>query len=436
MLHYSLTCLEALFDQGLAVRTPYDIHGYFDQLGSLADFQSYHSWSEVDGQVDDLVDVSGFPYHYPSNSPEALYLRGKRFIETTAVPLTPVRGERPVDSMPTSASKTPTLKLSRPSDVSPYDRRYKKQGLTYENRRKSRISEQLDIKPFPLTSQPAQEDRICYCREPADGSELVQCCSPNCMIGTFHLRCLNLEEPLEEGEEVYCSYCAESLGADDDRENESDALPVTGEVHAEHRCQSVPTSPLPKLLEDSDVHGEQVEGAPSSDTNTSSNTDRPSPSAFVAINCPLTNLSVFHCTQTDGARSPLPATPYLKPTSATSSQTRSDREKKQVPVSLQPDSSQISFADLAPFIGVSHLSYSPLGLTNEEAEAFLNWKQSCPKSRLLDALPVRERVKKGLKPSDAWDRVNTRGCILPENGLVPHKLSKQLSIINKKEISD
>lgn len=177
--------------------------------------------------------MSGFLYHCPSNSPEALNLRGKRDDETELLPLTPVQGKHLANPVQTPASKTPNLKFSRPDDVSPFIRRYRKQGLTYKSRRKSRTSEQLETGRTPEASRPEQEVQICYCREAANGLELVRCSSPNCMIGTFHFQCLNLQEPLEEGDEVYCDYCAEDLSADDDSETVGSIYTVAEGVHAE-----------------------------------------------------------------------------------------------------------------------------------------------------------------------------------------------------------
>lgn len=429
MLHYSLTCLEGLFDRGLSHETPYEVDGHVDQPGQSAHSICHNPTGEVTCQVDGLADVSGFPYHYPSNSPEALYLRGKRDDETELLPRTPVRGKRPASPVRTPASQTPNLKLSRPNDVSPFLRRYRKQGLTYENRRKSRTSEQLETGCTPKTSRPEQEVRICYCRDAANCLELVQCSSPNCMIGTFHLECLNLQEPLEVGDEVYCDYCAENLSADDDGETVEDVYTVTGGVHAEDECTAGTASPVPELLGDSNVQVGYPEETASSATDLSSDAVTPRHNGFVAINDPKTCPNIHRYAQADGARSPIPATPYLKPTSTPSSKAASERQKKQSQVPLQPGSSQISFADLAPFIGLSHLAYSPLGLTNNEAREFVHWKNSCPKSRLLEALPIEERIEKGLKPSEAWYPVNHQGYVLLQNGFAPRKLSELLDLV-------
>ena len=432
VLHYTLTCLEDLFDRGLSTETPYEVDGHIDRPSESELSTSRSRVDKVTSQVDGLVDVSGFPYHYPSNSPEALYLRGKRDNESILRPLTPVRGTRPASPVRTSTSQTPSLKLSRPNDASPFVRRYKKQGLTYESRRKSRTSEQLEIGCRPKASRPEQEMRICYCREAANCLELVQCSSPNCMIGTFHLQCLNLQEPLEEGDEIYCDYCAENLSADDDSETGEDAYTVTGGVHAEDECAAGTASPVPELLEGSNVQGGYPEGTASPATDSGNHAVTRGHKGFVAINDPKTCLSIHRYAQTDGPPS-VPAKPYLKPTSTPSSKTRSERQKKQARVSLQPGSSQISFSDLAPFIGLSHLAYSPLGLTNNEARVFLHWKKSCPKSRLLKALPIGERIEKGLRPSEAWYPVKPQGYVLPHEGFAPCKLSGLLDLVSGTE---
>lgn len=122
--HYNLACLEAIFDRGLTISEPY----------------------EFDGQSDGAVDnPNTFPYHFPSNSPEALKLRKRRYAEIEEI----LQEEHAHKSKsPTAelkrdvADNSPNLKLTRANNVSPYEQRYKKQGLQYA-RKQSRVSDEV-----------------------------------------------------------------------------------------------------------------------------------------------------------------------------------------------------------------------------------------------------------------------------------------------------
>ena len=406
VLHYSLTCLEDLFDRGLCSGTPHEIDGHFDTPTEQA--------------------TTEFPYHFPSNSPETRRLRSERQDEIREmVQMTPVKARS--SARKEKSPETPNLKLARPSDVSPYVRRYKKQGLTWQTRGKNKLSEQ-NVSSSLQKSRTSQETLICYCREPADGSELVYCSSPACMIGQFHLRCLQLNEPLEEGDEVYCAYCAEDLTPDCSSESESDLSP---RIHPDDwdESQSIPTSPAPEA-QDSIITVNRAEESRGSEHEMDYNADTASSPGFVAVNSPAAVKDASDFAQFDGTHSDLPATPYLKPTSTSSHTIKTKREKKRARVSPQPGSSEVSFADLAPFISVSHLTHSPLGLMNNEARIFMHWKRLCPSSKLLQTGLIKEHAKQGQEPGEDGSLMIEHGSE-KENGVARNKLSEMLKIVSE-----
>ena len=403
--HYSLTCLERLFDQILSIDKP----------------------CEVDGHFDDDLEIPDFPHNYPSNSPEAKLMRQKRSKEierlTQVTPIREISKDRLAQGR--SEIRTPNLKLRRPNDASPYHRRYRKQGLTYENKRKSGESgqsEQQQNDGASTEKKRPQEYRICYCREPAGESELISCSSTACMIGTFHLECLNLNQELEEGDDVYCSYCAEDLSAeessdaDDDEALDSSAI----DAIATEAYRATPSPSAPERSHDQNALQTTAVESQESDSEANDGASDMYPQGFTPVN------SDEH-DQFDGQRSPVPMKLYLQPIATPSASSRRERPTKSTHVPLQPDSSQINFADLAPFISVSHQAHAPLGLTNAEAWAVQKWRINCPKSRLSQRQPATHPSSSPVKRDDR----NNYFAAVTENGLDTRKLSEMLKNVTK-----
>ena len=402
--HYSLTCLERLFDQIICINKP----------------------CEVDGHFDDDLEMPDFPHNYPSNSPEAKLIRQKRSKEIeTLTQVSPI-GERSKDRLALGRSeiRTPNLKLRRPNDASPYHRRYRKQGLTYENKRKSGESgqsEQQQNDGASTEKKRPQEYRICYCREPAGESELISCSAKACMTGTFHLECLNLNQELEEGDEVYCSYCAEDLSAEESSDGDDDealALLAKGAIATE-AYTATPSPSAPQYNHDQNALETTAVESQESDSEANDDEIEMYPQGFTPVN------SDEH-DQFDGQRSPIPTKLYLQPISTSSTSSRRERPMQSTHVPLQPDSSQINFADLAPFISVSHQAHAPLGLANEEAWAVQKWKINCPKSRLSQGQPATQHSNGPIGRDMQRDDRNHYFTAVMENGSDTRRLSEML----------
>jgi hypothetical protein len=399
--HYSLTCLEDLFNGGLTVSTLCDL----------------------DGQLDHRADnATGFPFRCPSNSAEARRLREERYreIEDT-LHEDQLRSSRKVKPGDHHGTETPNLKLHRASNISPFVSRYRKQGLRWgEQKRRSKELEN----PFTAASE-LQKTRshqghlICLCREPAGESDLVICSSSGCMIGTFHLQCLGLDEPLEEGDEVYCMYCAENLVLNEGCKSEDGGS--DGSTFVEGHQQLEPESELPntrKGFEDNTNRSDLTTATAESDEE--ENFQPSEKHRFQAINSLESGTGIFHTVQTDGTRSLPPLTPYLKPM-------KPRRGKTPAQIPLQPGSSQMGFTDLAPFISLAYEDYSPTGLNKKEVKVFHDWVYSCPNSRLLQVISVNERAKRGLNVGQKGRAVTGgRHVVAGSMGRTPLNLSEVL----------
>lgn len=256
------------------------------------------------------------------------------------------------------------------------------------------------------------------------------------MIGTFHVRCLDLEQPLEEGDEVYCMYCAEDLHQYDTDESDvglGNAAMLVGEAGDVHE-----DGPDAAALSSSAVGGEYGEnsseaGSRSSEQEVREDLSSPVQHSFTAINGPNAGTNVSYATPFDGPSFPVPATPYLKPISASSLEHGYKKQRNRHPVPLPPGSSLMAFTDLAPFITISSRAQT-LGWTEEEVIVFKQWKRACPKSRLLAGLSVRQKVEKGLSPMVAKNVVRFNESS-DGRGTLSFKLSELLKSVSAQCVS-
>jgi hypothetical protein len=411
-LHHHLTCMQDLFNRGLEISAPFEIDGQFDvtPAGSPA-----------------------FPYHYPSNSPEAMLLRQERYMEIEQL-LKDIRQQNVTGTKADRLEEknSPSLKISRPNDVSPYGRRYKKQGLTYHDKyRKSGGSDKAECEQSQRLNGSPEELLICFCREPAGDSELITCSSETCMIGTFHLQCLDLDEPLEQGDRVYCMYCAENLSLED---NESSAIKddilSTEKVSELMNQDPTPPSALLETISDAEtvVDPDDIDTMTATDSEANEDTSFQDHHRFIAINSPTASPGVTQHTQLDGPRSPNQASTDFNAELPSSSALRW-RTKTRTATPLPLGSNETRFEHLAPFICCVDQSQSSYGLTKPEAEALRTWKSFCPISRLLLSLPMKVRKRRRLILSYALDH---QGCHISigSNSIGPAKLSDLLEKAN------
>lgn len=167
---------------------------------------------------------------HPTNSKRALQLRALKQLETNEI-LAEVskyeKGLRAANSQLRNSniretSPDASVLITRPSYMESKEYRYKKQGLTEYDKRKSR-RDQPDLKnppnsPFkpPKFVKDPQAPRAkiyyCYCREEEDGREMIRCSKEWCPVGWFHLDCTGLDRLPYLNEEFHCCYCSDGLG--------------------------------------------------------------------------------------------------------------------------------------------------------------------------------------------------------------------------------
>lgn len=265
------------------------------------------------------------------------------------------------------------MRIHRPKNLEDITERYKKQRLTradQEQERKISRQEQQSLTdtdtskdPAPLVAPWDREARlICYCREPENDSDLVQCSNDFCLIGWFHVECCGQSPSLLSDRRFYCDFCADPA-----HESDSDA---SGTIESDCSAREAPRTPSPPKdraddgSEISDGFEEQVPHV------------LPELGGFTPINRKRRythdSPSAINLDGSINARS-RPVINYPRPTNR-----------------LNP--SFVSFADLAPFISYEIFPASPTGLTESDAVNFEAWRYSRPVSNLVTALSPRSPV--------------------------------------------
>jgi hypothetical protein len=167
---------------------------------------------------------------FPSNSDQAILLRGAKLQETEAtlhlLYKVAYMQEARQPSHSCSMGDFPSLKISRPTGLPRRQERYKKQGLTEYNRRVWRnllpASHFQDASAASVTvgmdSERAEQlvpqvERFCHCYEPGDSKGMVQCSAEFCLVGWVHLRCSGLPRLPVKNETWFCSQCSPLFGA-------------------------------------------------------------------------------------------------------------------------------------------------------------------------------------------------------------------------------
>jgi hypothetical protein len=224
-------CLEAMGKGSLFVTLPAknEIPEIHYGLECLEQIMSYHTRqarpgtrtyniSNLDGMEEVLM-----PHHLPSNSPKAHDLRIKKYHEITEIVQQVEQSQDTANKSPSSGESSDSetlLRISRLPNADSIAKRYKKQGLTAYDQRKQlkRRREEEEEEERALAEKQAKCPRyqwysvssheepmcICYCREPEDDADLVQCSNEFCLIGWFHFDCC--EDQLNEAK-FYCEFC-------------------------------------------------------------------------------------------------------------------------------------------------------------------------------------------------------------------------------------
>lgn len=196
-----------------------------------------------------ITDSKGYEDHafnYPSNSPKAKLIRAhvQQEIEQTLIEVARYEKarENELKNRATAVKddvQEVNLLITRPYYIEPKGQRYRKQGLTENDYKKDlklrkelidrRVGLESSITAPPLSPLKTifKEDRICSCREPDDGTEILRCSAEFCPIGWFHLHCTNLERMPTIREAYYCEYCRHSSD-----ESGIEPLDVTNSRHS------------------------------------------------------------------------------------------------------------------------------------------------------------------------------------------------------------
>jgi len=157
-----------------------------------------------------LIDES----EYPSNSTQATKRRKEKQHEISFILQQIAREERRVKAFRRLDSSN--LLIVTPPDMLPRSEQYKKQGLTGRDDQKwgkSRARPETDEDLHDIVPDGQNGDKEvtlhCYCREPDDGSEMIRCRAPSCLLGWIHVRCSGLQRRPAIHEPFYCEYCVE-----------------------------------------------------------------------------------------------------------------------------------------------------------------------------------------------------------------------------------
>jgi hypothetical protein len=353
----------------------------------------------LDGVLDDDVFM---PHNLPSNSLESRVLRQEKLDEIQDVIKEDLQHEASRSTASDGETNSGSLVLRRPSDLEPYDARYKKQGLTRSDRdvaaRRDRLSQNrerdrdqalsMDGSPTAGTF-PADDglELICYCREPAGDEYTVQCCYELCLVGRFHIKCCNEEDFDIYTGDFYCEFCANLANSDPEAEGTgglpnvatSGALPVEavgtppidegyivegtvvaseelGETHSDEspRTPSTPRTPMQQLKADLSYLSSPYSGTPTE---------------FVTINPrPVQQDSSPSRAGLDGALD------YKSETISAFESIAGDH-----------GSPQVTFTDFAPFITYESWP-STTGLNENEIMRVEGWRYCMPRSKLLSRM--------------------------------------------------
>lgn len=264
------------------------------------------------------------------------------------------------------------MRIHRPKDLEDITERYKKQRLTradQDQERKISRQEQLSQPdtetskdPAPVAPWDREARRICYCREPENGSDLVQCSNEFCPIGWFHVECCGQSPSLLSDRRFYCEFCA-------DPTHESDSDASSGILESHYSAREVPRTPSP-TKDRVDDGNEIADGFEEPVPHVS-----PELGGFTPINRKrrrsLDSPSSINLDGSINARS-RPVINY--------------RPIKRLNATF------IDFADLAPFISYKIFPASPTGLTESDAVNFEAWRYSRPVSNLVTFLSPHSAV--------------------------------------------
>lgn len=443
-IHYTLICLEKMFNRGATVSPKLALDGQGDESG------------------EDPVEM---PYDYPSNSPQALRLRKRRLEEAEEivadVQAQDAKRAKRLELRQTSGTpdESGDLKLRRPVDLSPYNIRYKKQGRIHSGEKKVRVSdgstyfydasdkESIYEPPTNVTRAltALANPNICVCQEPAGDRAVVSCSNDKCLIGAFHLECMG-EQQLSPAGELYCKLCqhtfdgletAARVAAAGAKADELKALNAEVDVSSMHT--GTPTkeefSEFVRYPEDEDDQFSEFVHWPEDDADGQTQQVNKSPSAhpgraFVAGNDQSASTDSTKASQLDGQSS---LRQIFGGFNVHADWPRRIKQilKGRTTARPSPGSYKMAFTDLAPFIFAKPRNQlRNLNVLTDTEEAVLDdWKRRCPRSRLTAHLPEKQQQQITCKSPDPEPLfIDAQGRQVTHNsGCFTYKLSQVLA---------
>ena len=402
------------------------------------------------------------PFNYPSNSNIARRLRKERDDEIKEILKADEKLEHAYNEYSRDIARLPDLTLRRPPNHTNLDDRYKKQGLTkleYDRHSKQRRvdkertvsletehEEGKELLPSP-TNTLFEQENICYCREPDDGAgfDVVKCAGEYCLVACFHLRCIELREIPDGGEDFFCQDClpyakrqlqeneqalqpthdqtatdtstlvdgteSEGLASNESSDELDDQakLDNSDDAQAEwaNKEQEIIKGALAEISEAlnqdaeiliADLEDDEDE-LQEEEEQGSELAEPPISPGFLAVN-KLNDPRSYEdphasSAQLDGHLSP--SRKHTSPRYLSPHHTRHQRRHKRTnsqssaQVPLPAGYTSTPFHALAPFISPSLSNNDPHALTAEEARYVWCWRASCPPTSLLNTLSKTKR---------------------------------------------
>jgi hypothetical protein len=316
------------------------------------------------------------------------------------------------------------MRIRRPRSLESSTQRYKKQRLTTYDRKQERLAtspandQELssvdDQHQEPADAGNDQPDTglewdyrlakwekeprlICYCREPEEDEDLVQCRNELCLIGWYHARCVENDSLLSEGNFI-CDFCSHrATSSDSELSVASDFSPL---VDTNYRAETPETE---KLFSN---HGSFVNEREDQRQVAGHHSDTHSPDGSQDVNkChdqPVTpepigppstpNAPNLYTTIASSPGGFTPINRRLLDVSTTALPYNLDGiiDSKPQPIvdyrAKAHNADLASFADFAPFISYDVFPSSPSGIREQDVVNFEAWRLSMPRSKLLACL--------------------------------------------------
>ena len=293
-----------------------------------------------------------------------MYCRYLRNQETEEIEKHVYRYDKNKEDACNTTDATPKLVINRRKDTGGPQDRYKQQGRTYDSkRRRSSSPERRNVRLQDWAAQQEmlrrrESESICKCGEPSDHQPVIVCASYWCPIGRYHVACIGDSSVDSATGTWYCEACKEfcipvgedvqedSSGVDTSQGSIETGTGTTGISSEENEVE---------VYRVADSDGPQTyPGADATPSLTADDSTEEIDRLYLMLDGPAS-----------------PQKPTLLPAPELYDGLKMDTTASQ----------HITFADMAPFIGIE--SDQPSGLTMRHLAALEQWKSFCPPSQLL-----------------------------------------------------